>query len=81
MLTCKDVTERLTAYLEQDLSWWERMQFRLHLAMCKFCRRYVSQMRTTLAMLRRLEPSAKGGSIDATLREAFRAWRKEEQVP
>ncbi|MGH9158688.1 MAG: zf-HC2 domain-containing protein [Vicinamibacteraceae bacterium] len=74
MLTCKDVTERLTAYLEHDLSWWERMQFLFHLAMCRFCGRYVSQMRTTLAVLRRLaEPSTGARSIDPSLRETFRA--------
>jgi anti-sigma factor RsiW len=80
MLTCKDVTERVTAYLERDLSWWERVQFELHLAMCRFCRRYAAQMRATMAALRRLaEPSVGSGSIDPSLRDTFRAWRNEQR--
>lgn len=80
MLSCKDITERVTEYLERDLSPWDRVQFSLHLAMCRFCRRYVSQMRTTVATLRRVverspEPTS---PLDASLREALHAWRHEQ---
>lgn len=78
MLSCKEVTERATAYLERDLSWWERLQMRLHLAMCAACRQYLAQMATTRRLLRRLGETLRGEEpVDATLRDAFRAWRNE----
>ncbi|MEW6322289.1 MAG: zf-HC2 domain-containing protein [Acidobacteriota bacterium] len=77
MLNCRDVTERVTDYLERDLSWWERLWFRLHLAMCAACRRYVAQMRTTTQLLRQLgERPADPPAVDPAIREAFRAGRQ-----
>jgi hypothetical protein len=77
MLTCKDVTERCTDYLERDVSWGARLQYRMHLAMCAVCRRYVAQMRVTAAILRRLggEPPPPALPLDGGLRDAFRAAR------
>ncbi len=81
MLTCRDVTERVTDYLERDLSWWGRLQVRLHLAMCAVCRRYVGQMRTTTELLHHLkEQREQPASIDPALRDAFRAQR-DSQAP
>ena len=80
MLTCKDVAERVTGYLERDLSWSEWMQFRLHVVMCALCRRYVSQMRATRSILQRLgHPLGDDPSIDEGLRAAFRSWRDESR--
>lgn len=80
MLSCKDVTARATAFLERDLSWWERLQIRLHLAMCAACRRYLAQMAATRELLRRLGRTLRGDDpIDPALREAFRAWRDESR--
>jgi predicted anti-sigma-YlaC factor YlaD len=54
MLTCKELTEIATDYLEQDLSWGERLRVHVHLWMCRHCRRYLQQMRKVIALLRRL---------------------------
>lgn len=50
MLTCREITEVLTAYLEKRMTLMERAQVRLHLSMCKHCRAYVEQMRITLEL-------------------------------
>ncbi len=47
MLTCREVAERAEHWLDQDLGTWQTLQMRLHLAMCKGCDRFVSQMRQT----------------------------------
>ncbi|MDP3959483.1 MAG: zf-HC2 domain-containing protein [Pseudorhodobacter sp.] len=47
MLTCREVAERSEDWLNQDLSRWQSLQMRLHLAMCKGCDRFISQMRVT----------------------------------
>jgi predicted anti-sigma-YlaC factor YlaD len=80
MLSCKDVTARATAFLERDLSWWERVQMRLHLAMCAACQRYLAQMAATRELLRRFGQTLAGDErVDPALRDAFRAWRDESR--
>jgi len=54
MLSCKELTEIATDYLEQDLPWGERLRVQIHLWMCKHCQRYVDQMRMVITLLQRL---------------------------
>lgn len=80
MLTCREVTERVTEYMERKLSWREWIRFTLHVAMCRVCRRYVSQMETTRTALRRLgQRTRRTRTIDPAQRDAFRAWRDESR--
>jgi anti-sigma factor RsiW len=51
MLSCKDVTRRASAYLDGDLGRWDRLRLLAHLAICKGCRRYLDQLRITVALL------------------------------
>jgi len=53
VLSCRDVTERANALLDNDVSWSERMALRLHLAMCSMCRAYLDQLHKTRALLGR----------------------------
>jgi predicted anti-sigma-YlaC factor YlaD len=54
MLSCKELTEIATDYLEQDLPRGKRLSVRVHLWMCRHCRRYLDQMRKVVGLLRRL---------------------------
>lgn len=47
MLSCKDVTERASDLIDGNLSIWDALQMRLHLAMCKGCDAFVAQLRIT----------------------------------
>ncbi len=47
MLSCKDVADRASALIDGELSTWDALQIRLHLAMCKGCGRFIEQMRLT----------------------------------
>lgn len=47
MLKCRDVLEQADAYLEQQLSGWQRLQFKLHLLLCRHCRRYIKNLQLT----------------------------------
>lgn len=47
MLSCQEIARRASALIDGELSAWEAFQMRLHLAMCKGCERFISQMRTT----------------------------------
>jgi predicted anti-sigma-YlaC factor YlaD len=54
MLTCQQLTELVTEYLEGRMSFWRRAQFQMHLGMCKRCRAYIHQMKATVRILGRL---------------------------
>lgn len=56
MLSCKDITEQASEYLDKNMSLYHRIQYRLHLAMCHGCRRFVDQFKTTVSTVNKLEP-------------------------
>jgi len=43
MISCKEATRLASLQLERQLSFGERLQYRLHLAMCIGCRRAEKQ--------------------------------------
>ncbi len=74
MLTCRQVAENADRYLGADLPWRTRLQMRLHLMMCRHCRRYVDQIARTIAMLRALPaPPPEAGAEDRVLAAVARA--------
>jgi predicted anti-sigma-YlaC factor YlaD len=78
-LTCQEVVELVTAYLEGALDDGDARLFEEHLAHCEGCRRYLDQMRTTIELTGRLaEDSLEPEARDALL-EAFRTWRTTER--
>lgn len=44
MLTCKEVTHLISESLDRELPFRNRLGARMHLAMCKLCRRYRRQL-------------------------------------
>ena len=52
VFSCRDVAERASDYLDRDLSLRSRLQFRLHLFLCRDCRRYIDQLGRMPALLR-----------------------------
>jgi len=62
MLTCKEVA-RLVAQDELGASGWDRVGMRLHLLMCRFCRRYRAQLRTIGEVCREQLASAPEGLV------------------
>jgi len=74
MITCQQITSLVTAYLEGHLSPWNRLRFQLHLGICRHCRRYLRQMRTTIATLGRLPPDPVPQPVMDELLARFRSW-------
>jgi hypothetical protein len=72
-LTCRELVELVTSYLEQRLSPDEATLFEEHLVFCGGCEAYVEQMRATIAAVGRvaeLEPPPE------SVLAAFREWRR-----
>lgn len=49
--SCKDVTEHASDYLEKNLSFRQRLGYKVHLFICVSCRRYLTQLKLTIATL------------------------------
>ncbi len=75
MLRCRDIADLASDYVNGDLSWLGRFAVRLHLTMCRFCRRYVRQMRETVGLLRGLRKETETG-LKELARTLFRSTRR-----
>ncbi|MEA2277639.1 MAG: hypothetical protein QOC78_2599 [Solirubrobacteraceae bacterium] len=75
-LTCQQLVELVTDYLEGELAPAERARFEAHIAACEHCAAYLDQMRDTLAILGDLPPEALSADAERDLRAAFRDWRE-----
>lgn len=72
MLTCKELTELVTDYLEDRLSFRQRLAFHLHVGMCKDCRAYLRQMRMTVRTVGTLPDEPMPASVRDDLLARFR---------
>ena len=43
--TCKETSRLLTRAIDGRLSWWERLQMRLHISVCRNCLVFERQLR------------------------------------
>lgn len=70
MLSCRELSETATDYLEGTLSLRQRASVKMHLLMCKHCRAYVDQLAKTVALLK--TGQAERSEPDPRVIEAFR---------
>ena len=79
-LSCRDLVELVTDYLENALPQAERARFEEHLIACPGCQTYLEQMRQTIDLLGRvteesLEPAARDQLLDL-----FRNWKRGDRA-
>ena len=75
-LTCKEVVEIVSDYLEGALSPEDRSRFDQHLAACDGCTHYVEQMRETIRLTGMLTEEQVPVDQRQRLRQAFRDWKR-----
>ena len=71
-VTCQEVVELVTDYLEGALTSEEAALFEQHLNFCDGCDWYVDQLRTTIATVGRIGPEEVPDAMRAKLLTAFR---------
>lgn len=77
-ITCREVVELVSDYLEDALPAEERARFEMHLVYCRGCDSYLEQMRETLRLMGHLSEDALDGEARQSLLKAFRDWKREE---
>ena len=73
-LTCIEVVELVTAYLEGELAADERARVEAHLSACAGCSAYLDQMRETITIVGRIDVDDLSDEAKADLLAAFRGW-------
>lgn len=67
MLTCREVTELASGYLDRELPLLARAQMRMHLLMCSHCRRYVDQLASAVNLLKTLPHEVPSQDVEEQL--------------
>jgi anti-sigma factor RsiW len=75
-LTCQEIVELATEFLEGELPAEEATLFEEHINLCDGCEWYLEQMRTTIATVGRIEEEELSPEIRDRLLATFRHWRQ-----
>jgi anti-sigma factor RsiW len=75
-ITCHQLVELVTDYLEGAMPADERERLELHLSHCTRCRRYLRQMRKTIETVGSLPAESVSPRAQRELLEVFRAWKQ-----
>jgi anti-sigma factor RsiW len=75
-MSCRELVELVTAYLENALSVEDRMRFETHIAGCDGCTTYVEQMRMTIRLTGTLRVDDVSREAEEALLAVFRDWRR-----
>ncbi len=76
-LTCQEVVELVSDYLEDTLPTSQRARFEHHLQRCDPCVGYADQIRTTVALMRSSAPDTVDPSTTEHLIALYRTWQHE----
>jgi anti-sigma factor RsiW len=74
-VTCHELVEALTDYLEDALDPAARAEIERHVVICHGCSHYMEQMRSTIDLLGRLAAADPAGAQTDQLLGMFREWR------
>jgi anti-sigma factor RsiW len=74
-ITCAELVEIITDYLDGTMPQADHRRFEAHLDECPYCVNYLEQMRQTIAALGELREESIAPDARRGLLEAFRGWR------
>ncbi|TML03097.1 MAG: zf-HC2 domain-containing protein [Actinobacteria bacterium] len=73
-MTCQELVELVTDYLEDALSDRDHARFDEHIALCPMCQVHLEQLRTTIRAMGRIGERDLDPGVLAELQERFRDW-------
>jgi anti-sigma factor RsiW len=75
-MTCRELVELVTDYLEGMLPESDRRRFDEHLRTCPGCTTYLDQMRTTIRVVGHLDLDVLSDTARALLLRTFEDWKR-----
>lgn len=79
-LTCADLVELVTDYLDGAMSSADRSRFERHIVTCGGCAIYLDQMRSTIEHVGRLREDDVTPEARDALLHTFRGWKRGDAV-
>ena len=76
-LTCDELVEIVTEYLEGGLTDGERERFEEHVVLCVGCANYLDQIRMTIELAGRVTADDLTEETKTELLAAFRDWKRD----
>jgi anti-sigma factor RsiW len=76
-LTCQELVELVTDYLEGGLGPAERARFEAHLVQCQHCPTYLDQMRITIQLVGKLTKESMSPAARHELLARFQDWKRQ----
>jgi anti-sigma factor RsiW len=73
-LSCQEIVELVTEYVEGTMDPQLRAAFDAHLAKCDGCTHYLEQVEATIRLAGTIEPAALSPEFQAGLLDAFRGF-------
>lgn len=80
-VTCQELVELVTDYLEGALTPAELRRFEEHIALCDGCSEYLEQLRNTIELTGTLTLDDLTPEAESELLHAFRAWQAGPTAP
>ena len=75
-VTCEEIVELVTDYLEHALDSETAALFEEHINFCDGCEAYLRQVRATIETVSEIDPVDVPAETSARLLEAFRDWKQ-----
>ena len=75
-MTCKELVDLITEYLDGALSAADRRRFEQHLDRCSYCRLYMEQMRQTISAVGHLSEESIPDDAMTLLLRVFDDWKR-----
>lgn len=75
MLSCRELVQLVTDYLEGGLTVEERLAFERHIAICPPCRGYLEELRRTVGVAATLAEDTLPADVREELLAVFRDWK------
>ncbi len=75
-MTCKELVQLATEYLEERLPLQDQQRLEEHLTLCPYCRIYVEQMRETVCLVGKLSEDSIPEDDKQKLLDYFQNWQR-----
>lgn len=80
MMSCRDLTELVTDYMEGRMTFLQKVSFQFHVGMCGPCREYLRQMKLTVCTVGNLMETEERPDISPDVKDEllkrFRNWKE-----
>lgn len=74
-MSCKELVELVTDYLEGALSPVDQRRFEMHIGKCDWCKIYIDQIRLTVKAAGKLTEESVDPRVKEELLAVFRGWK------